>query len=475
MKTPALGARVGVGAWAAPVVLLAAYVIAMGLLVASAFVDVRNARGIEETGARVSQTIAASEKLRTIGNTFFVAEASQRGYLLTGNEEALGPFREMQARIAQRVDEVAASVSDTPAQQAAIAQLRPLAARRFDEMQRVVDAFRTGGLPAALDLINQGENARNMMEVRELVGRMLDEETRVLGERRATASREYTQGLTRGSLATAIVALALTAFYFLMLRFLRQRDVALGVVEASNAALEQRVVERTADLSHLSRHLLSVREQEKKVIARDLHDDFGSYLTAINMDVSRTRDKIAGTNPEQAAKLERTLGLLNQAIELKRQLITELRPSMLDTLGLGPALEQYIEEWSRRSGIVATFDHQGELVSNDEGCPIAIFRVFQEALANIGKHSKATKAAAYAYRTGDEIEFEIADNGIGINDADRAKHGVHGLLGIRERILAYDGRIEIVRGAQGGTVVRGAMPCYVVADTPPLATESAPV
>ncbi len=146
---------------------------------------------------------------------------------------------------------------------------------------------------------------------------------------------------------------------------------------------------------------------------------------------------------------------------MKRQLVSELRPSMLDNLGLGAALEQYVEEWSRRTRIRATFDHDGDL-SSDDGCLIAIFRVFQEALNNVAKHAKATRVAAYAYRTDDRIEFEIADDGRGITDEDRAKTGGHGLLGIRERTLAYDGRLEILNGPQGGTIVRGSMPCNVV-------------
>jgi signal transduction histidine kinase len=463
MNFPPPARRSGLGAWGAPAVLLTAYLVAMALLVASAFVDSRNARDLEQSGARVSQTITATEKLRQIGNTFFVAEASQRGYLLTGDDATLGPYREMRERIGTRVEEVASAVSDSPAQRESMAQLRETATRRFAEMQATLDAYRDGGQAAAREIIGRSENVRSMTAVRELIGKMLDEETRLLGERREAAAHSYTSGVNRGLFATGVVALALTAFYFLMHRSLRQRDEAMRVIEASKAALERRVVERTADLAHLSRHLLNVREQEKKGIARDLHDDFGSYLTAINMDVSRTRDKIAGTNPEQAAKLERTLGLLSSAIELKRQLISELRPSVLDNLGLGPALEQYIDEWSGRSNVASSFDYHGELVCDDEGGTIAIFRVFQEALANIGKHAKATKMAAYAYRTGDEIEFEIADNGVGIADADRLKTGVHGLLGIRERILAYDGRIDIVRGSQGGTVVRGAIPCFVAA------------
>jgi signal transduction histidine kinase len=461
MNTRSLIGDRGLGAWGAPLALFTAYIIAMGLLIISSVVDFGNARDLEESTASVSHTIEALEKLRTTSNTLYIAESSLRGYVLTGDAAYLNPYREMQQRVPVRLAEVNSIVSDTPTQRAAVARLRELAAHEFSDMERTLQAYRDGGQGAAVAIINQSNGAQATANVRELIASMLAEESRMLAGRRVAAASAYTGGLTRALVATGIVALALTAFYFLMHRYLRQRDAALSAVERSNAELEQRVIDRTTDLAHLSRHLLNVREYEKKIIARDLHDDFGSYLTAINMDVSRTRDKIAATNPEQAAKLERTLGLLNSAIEMKRQLISELRPSMLDNLGLGPALEQYIEEWSRRANIAASFDYQGDLTSNDEGGPIAIFRVFQEALTNIAKHAKATRVAAYAYRTGDVIEFEIADDGVGVTDADRTKTGTHGLLGIRERVLAYDGHFEIIKGQNGGTIIRGKMPCHV--------------
>jgi signal transduction histidine kinase len=442
-------------------VLLVSYLVAMALTVASSVVDFGNSRDIEERSARVEQTLEALEKLRTIGNAFSIAESSQRGYLLTGDVAYLAPFRDMRQRLQVRLDEVGGLLSDTPSERAALVRLRELAAIKFSEMDRTLSAYDTSGQAAAVSLFDQDERARTMTAARDLIRAMLAEETHMLAERRLIAAHAYSGGLAKGFVATAFVALALTVFYILMRRFLRQRDAALRTVEAINADLERRVIDRTAELSHLSRHLLNVREHEKKAIARDLHDDFGSYLTAINMDVSRVRDKICATNPEQAAKLERTLGLLNSAIDMKRQLISDLRPSMLDNLGLGAALEQYIEEWARRNGIQASFDQHGELSCNDDGCPIAIFRVFQEALTNIAKHARATRVAAYAYRTGDEIEFEIADDGIGIADVDRAKPGAHGLLGIRERVLAYGGRCEIVAGPKRGTIVRGTMPCVV--------------
>ncbi len=453
--------------------LFTAYAFAMVLLVGSAYVDYRNARDLEETGASVSRTIQAMDKLRQVGNTIFIAEGSQRGYLLTGNPAYLEPYRDMQQRMPVRLAEVAAIVSDTPVQHASVDGLRSLATLKFDEMDKTLDAYRRDGAAGAVAIVAQADSRNTMAHVRETIRVMLGEESRLLAERRVSAASAYSGSILRASIASALVALALTAFYLLMRRYLRQRDAALAVVEASNAELEKRVAERTADLSHLSRHLLNVREHEKKVIARDLHDEFGSYLTAINMDVSRARDKIADTNPEQAAKLERTLGLLGSAIEMKRQLISDLRPSILDNLGLGAALEQYIDEWSRRTGIEATFDHEGDLDSGDEGCPIAIFRVFQESLTNIARHSSATRVAAHAYRTGDTIEFEIADNGIGLTEADRGKPGAHGLLGIRERVLAYRGEVTFVETHGGGNTVRAVMPCSPLPATAPASVYAA--
>ncbi|MEO8937303.1 MAG: CHASE3 domain-containing protein [Burkholderiaceae bacterium] len=443
--------------------LLIAYAVAMLLLGGSAIIDYRNARDLEVSGSNVSTTLEAMEKLRQIGNTFFIAESSQRGYILTGSALYLASYRDMQQRVPERLAEVGELVSNTAAQQASVGKLRVLATQKFDEMNRTLDVLATQGREAAMDIFSKDDAIHSMTSVRELIRVMLVEETRLLTERRGMAARAYSGSQWRALIATCMVALALTAFYLLMRRFLRQRDAALAVVEASNAELEKRVVDRTADLANLSRHLLNVREHEKKIIARDLHDEFGSYLTAINMDVSRARDKIAATNPEQAAKLERTLTLLGSAIEMKRQLISDLRPSMLDNLGLGAALEQYIDEWSRRTGIAATFDHSGTFDTSDEGAPIAIFRVFQEALINVAKHADATRVAAYAYRVGDAIEFEIADDGVGLSEPERFKSGTHGLLGTRERVHAFRGHVEFLRGANGGTIVRGSIPYELAA------------
>ncbi len=454
--------------------LFTAYAIAMVLLVVSSFIDFRTAHELDERAARVSRTLEAIERLRLVINTVSVGQASMRGYLLTGDDKYLQSYREGFDRFVKRLPELDAMLDDSPAQRASLDRLRTVASRRFAEANALLETYRDHGQAAAVAMMGT-EGGQSIGTVRDAAEPMLAEQNRLLVQQRTAVDHAYADGLVKSLGSDAIVGVALTAFFLMMLRYLRQRDAALETIGATNAMLEKRVADRTTDLSDLSRHLLEVREEEKRILARDLHDDFGSYLTAINMDVSRVRDKIAASAPEHAAKLDRTLTLLNSAIEMKRQLVSELRPSMLDNLGLGPALEQYIEEWSRRTRIRATFDYEGELTSTDEGCLIAIFRVFQEALNNVLKHAQATRVSAYTYRNADRIEFEIADDGLGITAADRAKAGGHGLLGIRERILAYDGQLEILNGPKGGTIIRGSMPCQAAANRRPMryATQSA--
>ena len=238
---------------------------------ASGFVDFRNARELEASSVSVSHTLEAMEKLRQTGNTLFIAESAQRGYIITRNAAYLQTYQDMQQRIPVRLAEIGSLVDDSPVQRAAVEKMRTLVNAKFDEMGQTIDAYRSGGQSAAITTVTASDAIGSMAAIREVIRVMLAEESRLLGDRRAVAAAAYSDGLKRALISTIVVGLALTAFYLLMHRFLRQRDAALRVAEASNAELEQRVAARTADLSHLSRHLLNVREHEKKIIARDLH------------------------------------------------------------------------------------------------------------------------------------------------------------------------------------------------------------
>ena len=470
MKSGRLPTRFDVGAWASPLVLWITFLAALGLIAVSATLDIFNDRALAASNANVARTLEALEKLRQTTNLIYVAEAAQQNYVFTHSPTYLANYNEMKALLPKRLAESAALISDDPAQRANLDRVQVAATRRFAEMDKALQVFEQNGQAAAISTAIDGGGTSFLTEARSSIQALLTEEGRLLQQRRGAVATAYLQGQAITLVSNAVIAFALIAFYLLMRRNLRERDSALDALERNNAALERRVAERTAELSQLSRHLLNVREGEKKSIARDLHDEFGSYLTAINMDVSRVRDKIAAAEPDQSARLDRTLGLLNHAIEMKRRLISDLRPSILDNLGLGAALEQYIDDWSRYTGISTTFRHEGELDTVEDGCPIAIFRVFQEAMNNVAKHSQATEVTAFVRRDGDQIVFEIADDGIGLPEDARTRPGTHGLLGIRERILAYNGRLEFATGPRGGTVIRASVVCPTV--VPAAATSS---
>jgi len=455
MSSGRLPSRFDLGAWASPFVLWVTFLLALGLIAASVVLDIANDRALAASNANVARTLEALEKVRQTTNAIYVAESAQHNYILTHSPAYLATYKEMKDLLPKRLAESAALISDDPVQRANLDRVRAAATRRFAEMDASIQA--AGASPPVAAPGDEGTSF--FAEARSSIQSLLNEEGRLLQQRRGLAASAYLQGQAVTLASNAVIAFALIAFYLLMRRNLRERDMALEALERSNAALERRVTERTNELSQLSRHLLNVREGEKKSIARDLHDEFGSYLTAINMDVSRVRDKIAAAEPEQSARLDRTLGLLNHAIEMKRRLISDLRPSILDNLGLGAALEQYIDDWSRYTGISTTFRHEGDLDTAEEGCPIAIFRVFQEAMNNVAKHSQATEVVASIRREGDQVVFEIADDGIGISDEARSRPGTHGLLGIRERVLAYNGHLEFARGPRGGTVIRASVVC----------------
>ena len=442
-----------------PIAVLVGFAFALAMLLANAIVADRNIRASAESGARVALTLAVMEKIRQVSNLLLLAESSMRGYVITGKDLYLEPYQRGREEARQRLDELKGLVSDNPEQIMQVGALRALADLKFDQIDRVLAAYRDAGRDAAIEAVNTDEGQHIVDQLRVVYDQMLLTEARVLDARRGLSAGTIVTAESSLLLSSVVVALALCIFNLLMHRYLRQRDVALGELETINRQLEQRVAERTAELQDLSQHLFSVREDEKKKMARELHDEFGSYLTAINMDVSRIRDKIAGSHPEHAAKLERTIGLIGQTIEMKRRIITDLRPSLLDNLGLAAALEQYIEDWTQHTGIAVHFSSEGDLEEAEDGCPIAVYRVFQEALTNVAKHSRATGVTASLRRVGDNLMLEIADDGVGIDDATRSKPGSHGLIGMRERVHAFRGTVEVLRGQERGTIVRASVPC----------------
>jgi signal transduction histidine kinase len=203
------------------------------------------------------------------------------------------------------------------------------------------------------------------------------------------------------------------------------------------------------------------REDERRRLARELHDDLGQALTGMKMDLfwlqSRLANPAAVAPVDVAAKLQMTMTLVDQCLHTVRSVISELRPKALDDLGLVGAMEWQVETFARRYGIRATFRAAADEVPLDNGRATAVFRMFQEMLTNVARHARATRVEATLERVDETLVVRVRDNGRGLPSESPARSG-HGLLGMRERTLLLDGTFQIVAGKPRGTTIVVTIP-----------------
>jgi signal transduction histidine kinase len=221
-------------------------------------------------------------------------------------------------------------------------------------------------------------------------------------------------------------------------------------------ALDALVAARTRELSGLSDHLQALSEKEKSELARKLHDELGGLLTAAKMDLSWLQSRVEGKAMQE--RLAQLGGVLDEAMDLKRRVVEGLRPSLLDHFGLPTALRAYVEATGSQAGLAVQIvaEHSCDSLSKDAA--IALFRVVQEGLSNIIRHAEA-KMVRLELR-GDERQCELllADDGQGFDVLDPQLRGSHGLLGMRQRVQALGGRLEVESRPESGTTLRVAIP-----------------
>lgn len=205
-------------------------------------------------------------------------------------------------------------------------------------------------------------------------------------------------------------------------------------------------------------YLQTAREEEKTRIARDLHDELGATLTALRMDSSWLSRRMAGGDDAAAKKSRSVVQLADSAIQFIRRTITELRPSILDNLGLVAALRWQAKEFQERTGIVVTVDAVEDDAVADKAQAVVFFRIFQEALTNVLKHAKARQVTVRFAATADGHFLEVTDDGAGMAEGWALKETSHGILGMQERARELNGDLVIASAAGQGTTVKVTLP-----------------
>jgi signal transduction histidine kinase len=214
--------------------------------------------------------------------------------------------------------------------------------------------------------------------------------------------------------------------------------------------------ERTRELSALSNHLQALSEREKSDLARKLHDELGGLLTAAKMDLSWLQSRLEGAAIQD--RLSQLGGVLDEAMNLKRQVVEELRPSLLDHFGLPTAVRAYVESTCAKAGLTSRviIEHACEAMPKDTA--IALFRVIQEGLSNIMRHAKARTVTLQMNGNGQRCRIVLADDGQGFDSNSPQFRWSHGLMGMRQRAESLGGKLDIQSAPGGGTTVQVEVP-----------------
>ena len=219
------------------------------------------------------------------------------------------------------------------------------------------------------------------------------------------------------------------------------------------------------DIRQLASNLQSIREDERTNIAREIHDELGQQLTGLKMDLHWLTRKINSNDNAVTDKLKESIELINATITSVRKIATDLRPSILDDLGLLAALEWQSEEFEKRSGTKVKFINDAGDINVKPETATGIFRIYQELLTNIARHANASLVQAVLHKDEDKLYFSINDNGIGFDSGTIANKKTLGLLGIKERTLLLGGTYEIKSKPGKGSVTNIAIPLIFVKST----------
>lgn len=429
------------------------------LLVVNGVFLVRNLDDLRAANTLQAQTAQVSDELQYLNLLVTDAESSLRGYFLSGDEVYLGPLRGAPQQIDMQLRALGTLLDDNPSQTKNLQQLRTLVEKKLGLLHQSLEVYRQGGLNDIVAIAASPDDRAQMDEIRLQVVIMTREQNEILTTRTAAFYQQYRHAALFGVGINAAAIIVLLLFYKLIKRAFRSRLLAERALQHTNDGLEEIVAERTAQLSVLSRHLIRVSEEEKSRLARELHDEMGANLTAIGMDLSTVSEHLRASHPELAAKLGRARRTLVDTVQLKRRIIENLRPSLLDNMGLSAALQSYCADYARITALDcdALIDAEADTAGPMQA--IALFRITQEALNNIAKYAKARNVIVNLTREAEGWDLEITDDGIGIPDDAMVRSKSHGLLGMRERALLLGGTLVVERGVNGvGTCVRALIP-----------------
>jgi signal transduction histidine kinase len=443
----------GIGRWyiAVPPVLLIAFLVGLFFLAAA------GQSRLDAANERVHSSQLRQQALIEFAALITDAESAQRGFLLTGESSYLQPYNRAVSQVEAALDRVHQAYGEEDSS-SEFHKLRLLTGKKLGELEGSVALFKKRGTPTAVNVVGTDVGKRTMDEIVLIVGSMRADEAGELSMATAQWQRDFKLSRWITALGAVLnIGLVLLASQ-LVLADMRRRARQTTGLRDQKQDLEQQVDARTRELTALSTHLQGVSEQEKSALSRELHDELGGLLVAARMDLSWLQQRLPTADAAIEQRFKRIHESLSAGVDLKRRVVEELRPTLLDNMGLFTALRWQFKETCRRTGLRCTETiPETELKFNSDAA-IGVFRIAQEALTNILKHADA-KSADLAIDIHDDIfELRISDDGKGIPTHRLAVSTSHGLASMRHRIAGLGGTWELSSPNAGGTMVKALIP-----------------
>jgi len=445
-----------------PLAVVAVTLASIALLLVNATLLVINTAGTMDSNAQYARSYEIKRSLTAFQSIVTTAESGQRGYLLTGQTAYLEPF----ARAARtwrtelnRLRNLTVESRYREQRTKDLNELEAMTAGAVERLRQTISDTPQPGASGQADVVGTGRATASMDRVRALVDRLMEEEDTRIEALRGEVLHDMWLTVGIAVFTTVLTVGVLIGLYKLLRRYTAARARAENALLESNQHLNREVEERTGELTELSQHLIRVAEEEKAKIARELHDTLGSNLTAINMDLNWINKRLSTESADLRERLQRSLQMLSDTVELKHEVIEGLRPSHLDNLGLAFALRSHCREFSRRTGLPCDVSAVEDFDDLDPDWSIALYRITQEALTNVARHAQAKSVKLQLLREDGGIRLRIIDDGIGMPEAAAGRVKSHGLVGMRERMRQVGGVVRVGADRSGrGTIVDAFIP-----------------
>lgn len=387
------------------------------------------------------------------------AETAQRGFLLTADARYLAPLEQVEEILPRVLTRLRASTADDPQLIAIIDRIAEPTRAKLTELRSTVMLAKNGLKSQALGIVSSDQGRQLMDQLRagfdELLVEAQRRTDRIVAERRANIQR------ARVSILFFVVLVG--SLLLLIVRLLaideRRRDQLRQAQTAQTRELEGRVAERTLELSQLSTQLQNASEAERSTIAKELHDEMGGLLTAAKMDINWLQGRLSETAESAViAKLGSAGQVLDDAMNVKRRVVENLRPSLLVHFGLPVALRTHFEDRCATAGLNCAINLPELIADWDYSAQLTVFRVAQQALENVIRHGKARNVSLFIEMGADGLAMTINDDGAGFDVSAPPSATLYGITGMRHRIVSLGGEFSVQSLPDEGTRLRVLLP-----------------